>query len=162
MKKITSMENCVYVCVFCGFYVSVCCVCVFSVCFLWVLCVCMCCVCGFSVGFMCVCVVCVCFLWVLCVCVLCVCVFCGFCVCVCCVCVCMCSCMCAWFSTFSPPNTTSCPCHVFLQVPGLFEGDEFTTLMTQCKEGSQRDGLMLDSAEELYKWFTHQVCPWWR
>ena len=43
------------------------------------------------------------------------------------------------------------------QVPGLFEGDEFTTLMTQCKEGSQRDGLMLDSAEELYKWFTQKV-----
>lgn len=44
-----------------------------------------------------------------------------------------------------------------LQVPGLFEGDEYTTLMTQCKEGSQRDGLMLDSSEELYKWFTEQV-----
>lgn len=29
--------------------------------------------------------------------------------------------------------------------------------MTQCKEGSQREGLMLDSAEELYKWFTQQV-----
>ena len=43
------------------------------------------------------------------------------------------------------------------QVPGLFEGDEYTTLMTQCKEGSQRDGLMLDSSEELYKWFTQQV-----
>ena len=43
------------------------------------------------------------------------------------------------------------------KVPGLFEGDEFTTLMTQCKEGSQRDGLMLDSYEELYKWFTQQV-----
>ncbi|CAM1323357.1 DYNC1H1 (predicted), partial [Pycnogonum litorale] len=43
------------------------------------------------------------------------------------------------------------------EVPGLFEGDEFTTLMTQCKEGSQREGLMLDSNEELYKWFTHQV-----
>ena len=43
------------------------------------------------------------------------------------------------------------------QVPGLFEGDEFTTLMTQCKEGSQRDGLLLDSSEELYKWFTDQV-----
>ena len=26
------------------------------------------------------------------------------------------------------------------EVPGLFEGDEFTTLMTQCKEGSQREG----------------------
>ena len=46
----------------------------------------------------------------------------------------------------------------FVQVPGLFEGDEYTTLMTQCKEGSQREGLMLDSSEELYKWFTGQVC----
>lgn len=44
-----------------------------------------------------------------------------------------------------------------VQVPGLFEGDEYTTLMTQCKEGSQREGLMLDSSEELYKWFTQQV-----
>ncbi len=43
------------------------------------------------------------------------------------------------------------------EVPGLFEGDEYTTLMTQCKEGAQREGLMLDTAEELYKWFTHQV-----
>lgn len=43
------------------------------------------------------------------------------------------------------------------EVPGLFEGDEFTTLMTQCKEASQREGLMLDSNEELYKWFTQQV-----
>ncbi|XP_078314970.1 cytoplasmic dynein 1 heavy chain 1-like isoform X1 [Crassostrea virginica] len=43
------------------------------------------------------------------------------------------------------------------EVPGLFEGDEYTTLMTQCKEGAQREGLMLDSGEELYKWFTGQV-----
>ena len=43
------------------------------------------------------------------------------------------------------------------EVPGLFEGDEYTTLMTQCKEGSQRAGLMLDSSEELYKWFTQEV-----
>ena len=33
--------------------------------------------------------------------------------------------------------------------------------MTQCKEGSQREGLMLDSSEELYKWFTQQV-GWYR
>ena len=39
----------------------------------------------------------------------------------------------------------------------MFEGDEYTTLMTQCKEGAQREGLMLDSSEELYKWFTQQV-----
>jgi dynein heavy chain 1 len=43
------------------------------------------------------------------------------------------------------------------EVPGLFEGDEYTTLMTQCKEGSQRCGLMLDSQEELYKWFTQEI-----
>ncbi|KAH9922687.1 dynein heavy chain [Amylocystis lapponica] len=43
------------------------------------------------------------------------------------------------------------------EVPGLFEGDEHSALMTACKEGSQRDGLMLDSHEELYRWFTHQV-----
>ncbi|XP_077296363.1 dynein heavy chain, cytoplasmic isoform X2 [Arctopsyche grandis] len=43
------------------------------------------------------------------------------------------------------------------EVPGLFEGDDFATLMTQCKEGAQREGLMLDSNDELYKWFTGQV-----
>ncbi|XP_075700360.1 cytoplasmic dynein 1 heavy chain 1 [Rhinoderma darwinii] len=43
------------------------------------------------------------------------------------------------------------------EVPGLFEGDEYSTLMTQCKEGAQKEGLMLDSQEELYKWFTSQV-----
>ncbi|KHJ86169.1 ATPase family protein, partial [Oesophagostomum dentatum] len=43
------------------------------------------------------------------------------------------------------------------EVPGLFEGDEHTTLMTQIKEGAQRQGLMLDSHDELYKWFTLQV-----
>jgi len=29
--------------------------------------------------------------------------------------------------------------------------------MTQCKEGYQKEGLMLDSSEEFYKWFTQQV-----
>ena len=43
------------------------------------------------------------------------------------------------------------------EVPGLFEGDEFTTLMTQCKEGSQRQGLGLDGSDELYKWFSKEV-----
>ncbi|KAF8367390.1 dhc-1 [Pristionchus pacificus] len=43
------------------------------------------------------------------------------------------------------------------EVPGLFEGDEHTTLMSQIKEGAQRQGLMLDSHDELYKWFTMQV-----
>ncbi|GME34113.1 ATPase AAA+ type core [Neofusicoccum parvum] len=43
------------------------------------------------------------------------------------------------------------------EVPGLFEGDEFASLMTSCKEGAQRQGLLLDSQEELYKWFTSQI-----
>lgn len=43
------------------------------------------------------------------------------------------------------------------EVPGLFEGDEFTTLMNQVKENAQRQGLMLDSNDELYKFFTNQV-----
>ena len=43
------------------------------------------------------------------------------------------------------------------EIPGLFEGDELTTLYTQCKEGAAREGLMLDGQEEMYKWFTDQV-----
>jgi dynein heavy chain 1, cytosolic len=43
------------------------------------------------------------------------------------------------------------------EVPGLFEGDEFASLMTACKEGAQRQGRLLDSQEELYKWFTQQI-----
>ncbi|KAI0242051.1 dynein heavy chain [Massospora cicadina] len=43
------------------------------------------------------------------------------------------------------------------EVPGLFEGDEYSALMNQCKEAAQREGLMLDSGEELYRWFTQQV-----
>ena len=44
------------------------------------------------------------------------------------------------------------------EVPGLFEGDEYSALLNLCKEGAQRQGLMLDSNDELYKWFTIQVC----
>lgn len=43
------------------------------------------------------------------------------------------------------------------EIPGLFEGDDFAALMTACKEGAQRQGLLLDSQEELYKWFTQQI-----
>ncbi|MCJ1311828.1 hypothetical protein MMC25_005501 [Agyrium rufum] len=43
------------------------------------------------------------------------------------------------------------------EIPGLFEGDEFAALMTACKEGAQRQGLLLDSQEEMYKWFTQQI-----
>lgn len=43
------------------------------------------------------------------------------------------------------------------EVPGLFEGDDYNTLLTQIKDGAQRQGLMLDTSEELYRWFTQQV-----
>ncbi len=43
------------------------------------------------------------------------------------------------------------------EVPGLFEGDNASALLTACKEGAQRDGLMLDSSEELLKWFSTEI-----
>ncbi|KAK6094055.1 dynein heavy chain [Batrachochytrium dendrobatidis] len=43
------------------------------------------------------------------------------------------------------------------EIPGLFEGDEFTSLMSACKEASQREGLTLDLHDELYQWFKQQV-----
>lgn len=43
------------------------------------------------------------------------------------------------------------------EIPGLFEGDAYTALMASCKEASQRDGLMLDNNDEVYRWFTKQV-----
>ena len=43
------------------------------------------------------------------------------------------------------------------EVSGLFEGDEFSALLTQCRDRSHRQGLVLDTQEELYKWFTAEV-----
>ncbi|KAH6598857.1 hypothetical protein BASA50_003364 [Batrachochytrium salamandrivorans] len=43
------------------------------------------------------------------------------------------------------------------EIPGLFEGDEFTSLMSACKEGSQREGLALESHDDLYQWFRRQI-----
>ncbi|KAI9017153.1 dynein heavy chain [Gaertneriomyces semiglobifer] len=43
------------------------------------------------------------------------------------------------------------------EIPGLFEGDDYLALMSACKESAQRNGLMLDTPEELHKWFTTQV-----
>lgn len=43
------------------------------------------------------------------------------------------------------------------EVPGLFEGDEYSALITACKEGSSRDGLLLDSNEELLNWFSSEI-----
>jgi dynein heavy chain 1 len=43
------------------------------------------------------------------------------------------------------------------EIPGLFEGDEHITLMNQCKEAASKEGLLFDSPDELYKWFTRQI-----
>ena len=43
------------------------------------------------------------------------------------------------------------------EVPGLFDGDEYMTLINQCKEAALREGKMIDTEEELYKHFIHNV-----
>jgi AAA domain (dynein-related subfamily)./Dynein heavy chain, N-terminal region 2./Dynein heavy chain, N-terminal region 1./Dynein heavy chain. len=43
------------------------------------------------------------------------------------------------------------------EIPGLFEGDDYTALMNLCMEHSHAQGLFLDSDEELYSWFTRQI-----
>ncbi|KAF2742258.1 cytoplasmic dynein-like protein 1 heavy chain 1 [Sporormia fimetaria CBS 119925] len=43
------------------------------------------------------------------------------------------------------------------EVPGLFEGDERTALINSIRDGAQRQGTILDSEEEAYKWFTDQI-----
>ncbi|KNC52645.1 cytoplasmic dynein [Thecamonas trahens ATCC 50062] len=43
------------------------------------------------------------------------------------------------------------------EIPGLFEGDDWTSLMNQCKTSSQTEGKMLSSEDELYEWFTNQI-----
>ncbi|KAJ5078911.1 intein-containing cytoplasmic dynein 1 heavy chain 1 precursor [Anaeramoeba ignava] len=43
------------------------------------------------------------------------------------------------------------------EVPGLFEGDEMGALMNQCREAAISDGVMLDTDDELFNWFTKQV-----
>lgn len=43
------------------------------------------------------------------------------------------------------------------EIPGLFEGDDYSHLMNLCTEQSHSQGLLLDSNEELYEWFTKQI-----
>jgi len=43
------------------------------------------------------------------------------------------------------------------EVPGLFEGEEYTALMNGCREAATRDGAIIDSEEELFRRFTNQV-----
>lgn len=43
------------------------------------------------------------------------------------------------------------------EVPGLFDGDEYTALINSCKDTANREGRITDTEEELYKHFIHQV-----
>lgn len=43
------------------------------------------------------------------------------------------------------------------EVPGLFEGDDYTSLMHALRETVSKKGLLVDSEAELFKWFTQQV-----
>ncbi|CUM64243.1 uncharacterized protein PRCAT00001838001 [Priceomyces carsonii] len=43
------------------------------------------------------------------------------------------------------------------EIPGLFLGEEFNSLMTLCQEQSTTQGLLLDTNDELYDWFTQQI-----
>ena len=40
------------------------------------------------------------------------------------------------------------------EVPGLFEGDDYTALMNACRDSAARDGVILDTEEELWRRFT--------
>jgi dynein heavy chain 1, cytosolic len=43
------------------------------------------------------------------------------------------------------------------EIPGLFEGDEYSALMTAVRDSALRDGKILDSEEELFRHFTSVV-----
>lgn len=43
------------------------------------------------------------------------------------------------------------------EVPGLFEGDEYNALMNSCRDSAARDGVILESDEELWRRFTSIV-----
>ena len=43
------------------------------------------------------------------------------------------------------------------EVPGLFEGQDYTALLAECREGARRQGLLLDTEEELYRHFISEV-----
>ena len=40
------------------------------------------------------------------------------------------------------------------EVPGLFDGDDYTALMSACRDSAARDGVIIDSEEELWRRFT--------
>jgi dynein heavy chain 1 len=43
------------------------------------------------------------------------------------------------------------------EVPGLFEGDSYTSLMNEIRDSAMKDGVILDSEEELWARFTNVV-----
>lgn len=43
------------------------------------------------------------------------------------------------------------------EIPGLFDGDDFKTLMDSASQAAQQVGLYLSNEDELYSWFTKQV-----
>lgn len=43
------------------------------------------------------------------------------------------------------------------EVPGLFDGDEYYSLINQCKEAALKEGKIIDTEDELYKHFTYNV-----
>ena len=43
------------------------------------------------------------------------------------------------------------------EVAGLFEGDEYASLVSALREASQRNGLMLDQDEELFAFFRAEI-----
>ncbi|CCH41669.1 Cytoplasmic dynein 1 heavy chain 1 [Wickerhamomyces ciferrii] len=43
------------------------------------------------------------------------------------------------------------------QIQEIFDADEFNMLLTSCKDRVQSRGLLLDTSDELFQWFTQQV-----
>lgn len=43
------------------------------------------------------------------------------------------------------------------EVPGLYEGEEMLSLIASCREEAQKSGLILDTSDELFRWFTARV-----
>jgi len=43
------------------------------------------------------------------------------------------------------------------EVPGLFEGEDYTSLMSACRDSAARDGVILDTEEEIFRRFTTVV-----
>ena len=43
------------------------------------------------------------------------------------------------------------------EVPGLYEGDDMLSLMAGCRDAAAHEGLLIDTSEELFRWFTARV-----